>query len=202
MRSHPQHERRRYHGDPTTLRGLLKQLSDDGLIPEPTAAAEEGAQARIAREFSHYLTQEHGLSAATVDNYVVLVGRFLTARFGEEGPVELATLQAHDLTDFILVPAHRLSPKPAQLMVTALRSFLRFLYQRGQIAADLAAAAPTVADWRLARMPKYLQPEQVERLLESCDQGTVVGQLSGVCGLSNLARRLACPAFISPREGR
>ena len=153
------------------------------------------------REFSRYLTQERGLAVAAVDHYVAAVVRFLTTRFGE-GPVDLAALQAHDLTGFILAQAHRLSPKAAQLMVTALRSFLRFLYQRGQIAADLAAAAPTVADWRLARMPKYLQPEQVERLLESCDQGTVVGQLSGVCGLSNLARRLACPAFISPREGR
>jgi site-specific recombinase XerD len=168
-------ERRAYHGDPTTLRGLLKQLSDDGVIAEPSATVDEGAQAEIVQEFSRYLTQERGLSAATLDNYVVVVRRFLTHRFGE-GSVDLAALQAHDLTGFVLAQAHRLSPKPAQLMVTALRSFLRFLYQRGQIAVDLAAAVPTVADWRLARVPKYLQPEQVERLLESCDQGTVVGQ--------------------------
>jgi len=37
------HERRTCHGDPATLRGLLKQLSDDGVIPEPTAMTEEGA---------------------------------------------------------------------------------------------------------------------------------------------------------------
>ena len=168
-------ERRRYHGDPTTLRGLLKQLSDEGVIPQPTAITDEGTRAEIIEEFSRYLTQERGLAMATVDNYVATVVRFLTARFGE-GPVELAALQAHDLTDFVLAQAHRLSPRPAQLMVTALRSFLRFLYQRGRIAVDLAAAVPTVADWRLATVPKYLQPEQVELLLESCDQGTVVGQ--------------------------
>jgi site-specific recombinase XerD len=168
-------ERRQYHGDPTTLHGLLKQLSAQGVIPEPIATANEGAQAQILQEFSRYLTQERGLAMATVDNYVAAVVRFLTARFGE-GPVDLAALQAHDLTDFVLAQAHRLSPRPAQLMVTALRSFLRFLYQRGQIAVDLAAVMPTVADWRLARVPKYLQPEQVELLLASCDQGTVVGQ--------------------------
>ena len=169
-------ERRRYQGDPTTLRGLLKQLSAQGVIPEPIATAEEeGAQAQIIQEFRRYLTQERGLAMATVDNYLAAVVRFLTARFGE-GPVELAALQAHDLTDFVLAQAHRLSPKPAQLMVTALRSFLRFLYQHGQIAVDLAAVMPRVADWRLARVPKYLQPEKVELLLASCDQGTVVGQ--------------------------
>jgi len=168
-------ERRACHGDPTTLRGLLKQLSDDGVIAKPRAIADEGAQAEIVRECSRYLTQERGLSVATVDNYVAHVGRFLTHCFGA-GPVDLAALQAHDIPGFILAQARHLSPKTAQLMVTALRSFLRFLYQRGRIAVDLAAAVPTVADWRLARVPKYLQPEQVELLLESCDQGTVVGQ--------------------------
>jgi site-specific recombinase XerD len=168
-------ERRTYHGDPTTLRGLLKQLSDDGVIAEPRAIADEGAQAEIVREFSRYLIQERGLSAATVGNYVAVIDRFLTRRFGE-GPVDLVAMQAHDLTDFILAQARRLSPKPAQLMVTALRSFLRFLYQRGHIAVDLGAVVPTVADWRLARVPKYLLPEQVELLLERSDQRTVVGQ--------------------------
>jgi site-specific recombinase XerD len=168
-------ERRTYHGDPTTLRGLLKQLSDNGVIPEPRAIAEEGAQAEIAREFNRYLTQERGLSAATVGNYVAVVDRFLNRRFGE-GSVDLAAMLAHDIPDFILAQARHLSPKPAQLMVTGLRSFLRFLYQRGQIAVDLGAVVPTVADWRLARVPKYLPPEQVELLLERCDQRTVVGQ--------------------------
>jgi site-specific recombinase XerD len=168
-------ERRACHGDPTTLRGLLKQLADDGVVPEPRAAADEGAQAGIVREFSRYLTEERGLSAATVDNYVAVVGRFLTHRFGERS-VDLAALHAHDLTGFILAQARHLSPRSAQQMVTALRSFLRVLYQRGQIAVDLAAVVPTVADWRLASVPKYLPPEQVELLLESCDQRTVVGQ--------------------------
>jgi site-specific recombinase XerD len=168
-------EHRACHGDPTTLHGLLKQLSDDGIIPDPRVAADAGGQAEIVGEFSRYLTQERGLSAATNDNYVAVVGRFLTHRFGA-GPMDLAALQAHELTGFVLAQARHLSPRPAQLMVTALRSFLRFLYQRGQIAVDLAAGVPTVADWRLARVPKYLPSEQVEQLLQSCDQRTVVGQ--------------------------
>lgn len=168
-------ERRACHGDPTTLHGLLKKLSDDGVIPASSAAPDAGAQAEIGQEFSRYLTQERGLSAATVDNYITVVGRFLAHRFGA-GPLDLAALQACDLTGFILAQAHRLSPKAVQKMVSGLRSFLRFLYQRGHIAVDLGAGVPTVADWRLARVPKFLPPEQVERLLESCEQGTVVGR--------------------------
>jgi site-specific recombinase XerD len=63
-----------------------------------------------------------------------------------------------------------------QLIVTALRSFLRFLRQRGDIELDLATGVPTVADWGLAKVPKFLASEHVERLLQSCDQHTTIGQ--------------------------
>ena len=43
-------------------------------------------------------------------------------------------------------------------MVTAMRSFLRFLRQRGILSIDLAAAMPGVANWRLSHLPKTLPP--------------------------------------------
>jgi site-specific recombinase XerD len=61
-------------------------------------------------------------------------------------------------------------------VVTALRSFLRFLQLRGQIKTDLAAAISGVAHWRMSNIPKYLSPEQVEKLLRSCDRNTLSGQ--------------------------
>lgn len=61
-------------------------------------------------------------------------------------------------------------------MATALRSFFRFLRLHGALTLDLTAAVPTVASWRCAEVPKYLQPEQVEQLLLSCNRRTAVGQ--------------------------
>jgi site-specific recombinase XerD len=61
-------------------------------------------------------------------------------------------------------------------MVTTLRSFLRFLRQRGAIDTDLAAALFGVSYWRWAHIPKWLPPDQVERLLGSCDRRTPAGQ--------------------------
>jgi integrase len=69
-----------------------------------------------------------------------------------------------------------MSPGRAKLMVTAIRSFLRFLFQRGQIEIDLAEAVPTVADWRLSTIPKYLSVEEIEGLLDACDQSTNIGR--------------------------
>ncbi|MEX2123424.1 MAG: tyrosine-type recombinase/integrase [Woeseia sp.] len=61
-------------------------------------------------------------------------------------------------------------------MVTALRSFVRYLKARGEISADLRAAVPTVANWRRADLPKTIAPEQVEKLLASCDGATPAGR--------------------------
>src|SRR6266576_1346779 len=64
----------------------------------------------------------------------------------------------------------------AQLMTTAFRSFFRFLFQKGELQADLAASVPTVADWRLATVPKYLPKEEVERVVKACDRRTATGR--------------------------
>jgi site-specific recombinase XerD len=71
---------------------------------------------------------------------------------------------------------NRISPRRAQLLTTGLRSFFRFLYERGTISMDLAPSVLSVANWRLADLPKFLEPEQVERLLKACNRATPVGR--------------------------
>ena len=61
-------------------------------------------------------------------------------------------------------------------MTTAVRSFLRFLFQIGELRADLAPSVPTVADWRLSTVPKHLRPEEVRRVLGGCDRKTSAGR--------------------------
>ena len=55
-------------------------------------------------------------------------------------------------------------------------SFFRFLFQKGELQADLAASVPTVADWRLSTVPKFLTSEEVERVLKACDRRTATGR--------------------------
>jgi len=66
--------------------------------------------------------------------------------------------------------------KRAQLMTTAFRSFFRYLFQKGELQTDLAASVPTVADWRLSTVPKYLAPEEVEQVLRACNRRTATGR--------------------------
>jgi len=62
--------------------------------------------------------------------------------------VSLADIRPLDITHFDLRYARTLSPSRAKLLVGALRSYFRFLILRGEIATNLGAAVPTVADWR------------------------------------------------------
>lgn len=56
-----------------------------------------------------------------------------------------------------------------------LRSLLRFLHVEGIIEGSLAAAVPSVSNRHLVGLPKGIDPEQVQRLLASCDPATPTG---------------------------
>lgn len=53
--------------------------------------------------------------------------------------------------------------------------FLRFLIAEGHCPAALLGAIPTLAHWHLSSLPRHLPPEDVERLIASCDVSSPVG---------------------------
>jgi site-specific recombinase XerD len=169
---------RRYHPhrlDCPVLRRLLAQLRAHGVIPIPVVETNSSACDRLACAFQEYLLHQRGLAPTTVRYYLDTVRRFLGERFGRE-PLRLEALGPHDLTTFMLQQARQYSPAHAKLIATALRSFFRFLLQRGAITNDLAKAVPTVPNWHLSTLPKFMKAEDVEHLLQSCDRTTLHGQ--------------------------
>jgi site-specific recombinase XerD len=61
-------------------------------------------------------------------------------------------------------------------MVSALRSFFRFLIQEGEIQTDLASSIPSVPCRALTSLPKYINETEVAKLLASCDRQTAIGR--------------------------
>jgi integrase len=61
-------------------------------------------------------------------------------------------------------------------MVTALRSFFRYLLHRGEVRTDLAACVPTVPRWSFSVLPKFLSTEAVKRVLKNCNRQTPIGR--------------------------
>ena len=134
-----------------------------------------GAEALLDR-FGIYLVSERGLVAVTARGYVDMVRAFVMAREDDEGAVDLWGLTASDVLGFVLAECPRRGRCSAKLVVTALRSLLGFLHVEGLIARPLAQAVPSVANWRLAGLPRGLEPEQVRALLEGCDRSRAVGR--------------------------
>ena len=161
--------------EPPTLGQLLEHLRESGVVPNAAPIDYDSKRIAIESGFAEYLAHERGLKQVTIDTYLSTAGRFLSYKFGTESIV-LTDLHPRDVVRFILRNTETVSPKHAQLIVCALRSFFRFLYQREEIAIDLSPSALTVANWRLSTLPKFLEPEQVERLLQSCNQDTIIGQ--------------------------
>ena len=53
--------------------------------------------------------------------------------------------------------------------------FLRFLVADGRCDAGLLNAIPVVPSWRLTSLPRYLPPEDVERLIACCGAAPRLG---------------------------
>jgi site-specific recombinase XerD len=166
---------RRLNGAAAALTRLLALLREMAVIAAPPDTVVPTPAACVVGEFDQYLQHERGLAAATRICYRAFVSQFLTERFAA-GPVELSCLRAADVTTFVQRHAVRPARKRAQLMTTALRAFLRFARQRGDITMDLAAAVPSVANWSFSTLPRGLPAADVQRVLAHCDQGTAVGR--------------------------
>lgn len=60
-------------------------------------------------------------------------------------------------------------------LTTALRAFLRFLAVENLCVPDLDCAVPTVAQWSLSSIPRYITSQEVERVIDSCAVSTHAG---------------------------
>lgn len=130
---------------------------------------------RVEQDFCEHLLQNQGLTPSTPACYLRHVSEFLRERFGD-GSVQFDRLVCRDITGFIQRHALGYSHSRAQQVVTALRGFLRYLRLRGLIAIDLTACVPKVAHWSLAKLPAFLRPDQVKRVLKLCDRGSAIGR--------------------------
>lgn len=167
--------RGRTRGSAATLRRLITFLRKQGVTPTLVAVADDSPLAQLEHRYQEYLRVERGLSATTVQSYVGCLHQFVTEHAGD-GAASVATVSARDIAAFVRRHARAGSPGRAQLMTTALRAMFRFFFQTGELPVDLSVAVPAVPDWRLARLPRSLPPEDVERLLVACDRQTPTGR--------------------------
>jgi integrase/recombinase XerD len=163
------------------LRPVLGYLRGAGVIPGPAVPAVVSALDELLERYRRYLVSERGLAASTIRGYTARARLFLTGR--EES---LPVLTAAEVSGFVLAHCPAMSTGSAKMLVTVLRSVLRFLAAEGLAPPGLAAAVPAVAGRRDGGLPKALPPGQVTALLASC--GRTATGLRDLAVLTLLAR--------------
>jgi integrase/recombinase XerD len=152
------------------LAPLLSYLRRVQVVPVPRPRVARTVRDRLLARYVEDLWRERGLQRTTVLHYRDVAGRFLAQHRDPE------RLRASDVTAFVLHECRDQSVGCSKNLVSALRSLLRFLYLEGETPIALATAAPAMAGWRNTSLPRGLEPDQVKRLLSSCDRRTAVGR--------------------------
>lgn len=148
------------------VRRFIRYLQRQGVI-ESCAQAPPVAP---LPEFSDWLTQHRGASARTIERYAGTVSRLLPAAREDR-----TTFTAQQVRQLVLSQVRGHSISYARHVVTALRAYLRFMASQGHCPAGLDRAIPTIPQWRLSALPRYLPAEQIERVVTACDITTPVG---------------------------
>jgi site-specific recombinase XerD len=152
---------------------LLGYLRGLGVAPAPEPVCARGPVEELLADYCRYLWVERRLSDHTVlDVYQPAARLFLE---GPDGP-GLKRLSAADVSSFLARECPKRSVSGARDLVSALRSFLRYLHLAGVIEAPLVWAVPSMADLRDRTLPRGLGPAAVRKLLASCDRRRLVGR--------------------------
>ncbi|MEO8969622.1 MAG: site-specific integrase [Solirubrobacteraceae bacterium] len=155
---------------------LLGYLRGLGVAPPASPRLATGAVEVLLADYRDYLAVERGLTKDTIEGYVSAVRPFLDGRLRDDGDLDLDGLTGADVVAFVVARCPAQSRGAAKMTVTALRSLLRFLHLRGLVVEPLGEAVPSTASWRLAGLPRALEPEQLDALLASCDRGAATGR--------------------------
>jgi len=115
--------------------------------------------------FRGWLLRHRGLALVTVERHERLLTRMLPALGLDAGEYNAALVR-----QVVLDQIRGCRPAHAKTIVGALRVYLRFLTTNGACHPGLEHALPTVAEWKLSSLPRYLDANQVARLVESCSK--------------------------------
>ena len=129
-----------------------------------TEPEEEVSTNALVTEFLDWQRRHRGLRERTIMRHRSMIMRLLP-ELGEDPAVYDAGL----IRRVVLAMAQTKSSVSARAMTAALRAYLRFLVARGACQPWLDQAVPTIPQWRLSTMPRYLPKADIERLIASCD---------------------------------
>ena len=159
------------------MKPVLDYFSKIGIVVQQPEGPVPGALTKLIGRYRRYLVGERGILETTATRYIAELAPLLEARAcGSECTLQnLKNLTESDIIAFAVSICPTLNRSGAAMFVTALRAFLTFLHLEGIIDRSMTASVPTVPGRRLTGLPKGIETDVLERLLDSCDRDTKLG---------------------------
>ncbi len=154
-----------------TLQQFLEHLRAVGVVSPGQPSKPLPAEVLVRRYLKH-LRSDRGLCAQSVKIYSPFVRAFVAE---QRLPERVGSLDASVVRSYLLDRSRNRSASFVKLLTVALRSFLRFLFLDDRTTTDFSTAVPTVRRWRLAAVPPFLTPEEVEQVIAATDRSTARG---------------------------
>jgi integrase/recombinase XerD len=151
------------------VRRFLGFLGDRKIVRREAKLGPPELDRRVL-EFQDWLRQHRGIREVTIDRHGRMIMRLLPALGSSP-----KSWDAKLIREAILAERKRASIATVKQMITALRGYIRFLGARRLCQAALDHAVPSVPQWRLSTLPRYIGAKDVERLIATCDQTTPAG---------------------------
>ena len=170
LRRSPRRPKARVAFESAAVRLFLEYLHMEDGVASPLVAVEASPADALLGDYVDYLRAERGLAENSIHVYAPYIRDFLRERTSRGGCMGPEQFDAPNVHAFVIEHIRNRSSEYGRLLGSALRSFLRFLYARGRMPNDLSFAVPAVRRSRLATVPAFLTPEQVERVLTTTDR--------------------------------
>ena len=145
------------------VRRFIRFLLERGIVAAIAPGVPRSIDPRVVA-YQDWLRRHRGISERTIDRHGRMVMRLVPGLGADPEAYDAALVRR-----VILDEAKRSSRPHVKTMTTALRGYLRFLAAAGLCRPSLDRAVPTIPQWRLSALPRYLPARDVERLIASCD---------------------------------
>jgi integrase len=143
------------------VRRFVERLRAQGVVPGVPVAPQLMPIPLVG--FREWMLRHRGLAPSTIARYEVSVRRMLPTLGDEPLSYDAALIRRA-----FLAHTHGMTRGYAKCFASALRAFLRFLASESRCRPYLDRAVPTIPEWRLSALPRYLQAADVERVISSC----------------------------------
>lgn len=157
-----------------SMRSITAQLRSLGVVVA-VGVGRTDVEEELLDSYRRWCVSQRGLTSGTADSYVDYVAAFLVL-WRPVSDVVVAELDGRAVLDTIRAAGESMASPSLRCLVTALRSFLRFLHATGRTRTSLVSAVPALKCWPRTALASTVSAGDARRLVAGCDTATARGR--------------------------